>query len=143
MARCEECKANKVCDHDRFGFENCGNYIPSKVEVVREKDCRDCRYFVGCECLDGQTCDLFKEKSEGGISLPCKVGDEVWAIRSYNHIKFPAKGEVGEIYFADKSMTPCIVVKGINRGKWGEKVFATFEDAEKYLRGDGNDRQTE
>ena len=31
MARCEECKANKVCDHNRFGFENCGNFIPADV----------------------------------------------------------------------------------------------------------------
>lgn len=31
MARCEECKANKICDHNRFGFENCGNFIPADV----------------------------------------------------------------------------------------------------------------
>lgn len=31
MARCEECKANKVCDHNRFGFENCGNFISNDV----------------------------------------------------------------------------------------------------------------
>ena len=42
MAHCDTCKANKVCDHNRFGFENCGNYIPSDVvEVVR---CKDCKY---------------------------------------------------------------------------------------------------
>ena len=28
---CETCKANKVCNHDKFGFENCGNYIPDKT----------------------------------------------------------------------------------------------------------------
>lgn len=28
MKTCETCKANKICDHNRFGFENCGNYIP-------------------------------------------------------------------------------------------------------------------
>lgn len=131
MARCEECKANKVCDHNRFGFENCGNYIPSKVEVVREKDCRDCRYFVGCECFDGQTCDLFKEK------LPCKVGDEVWGIRTFgNGKKVPQKGKVSEMYYIDESMRLCIVVKGITRGFWGEKIFPSFKEAEKHLRGD-------
>lgn len=40
MARCDDCKANKVCDHNRFGFENCGNFIPADVapraEVARE-----------------------------------------------------------------------------------------------------------
>lgn len=39
MSRCDDCKANKVCDHNRFGFENCGNFIPADVapraEVAR------------------------------------------------------------------------------------------------------------
>lgn len=66
------------------------------------------------------------------ISLPCKVGDEVWAIKTYNNGKrMPMQGTVHEIYFIDKRMTPCIVVKSITRGKWGEKVFATFEEAER------------
>lgn len=29
-----------------------------------EKKCTDCRYFVGCECFDGKTCDLFERKTE-------------------------------------------------------------------------------
>lgn len=56
MARCDECKANKVCDHDRFGFENCGNFIP--VDVVEVVRCKDCIYARGnlisigiCDCL--------------------------------------------------------------------------------------------
>ena len=40
---CNTCKANKVCDHNKYGFENCGNYIPKDVVgVVR---CKDCKYF--------------------------------------------------------------------------------------------------
>lgn len=40
MANCNTCKANKVCNHDIYGFENCDNYIPENVvEVVRCKDC--------------------------------------------------------------------------------------------------------
>ena len=33
------CRCNKVCDHNKFGFENCGNYIPmvSKTESEKEK----------------------------------------------------------------------------------------------------------
>lgn len=45
MNTCEACKCNKVCNHDKFGFENCGNHISKDaVEVVR---CKDCRY-VSC-----------------------------------------------------------------------------------------------
>ena len=25
---CEKCKANKVCDHNLWGFETCDNFIP-------------------------------------------------------------------------------------------------------------------
>lgn len=40
MTRCDTCMAKKVCDHNRLGFENCGNYIPTadvapKSEVER------------------------------------------------------------------------------------------------------------
>ena len=28
MNKCDNCKCNKVCDHNHFGFENCDNYIP-------------------------------------------------------------------------------------------------------------------
>lgn len=41
MATCETCKANKVCDHNKYGFENCNNYISADVvEIVRCKDCK-------------------------------------------------------------------------------------------------------
>ena len=33
MGNCETCKANKICDHNKYGFENCGNYIP-KNEII-------------------------------------------------------------------------------------------------------------
>lgn len=40
MPKCDTCKANKVCDHNKYGFENCGNYIPGDVvSVVKCKDC--------------------------------------------------------------------------------------------------------
>ena len=40
MNKCDNCKCNKVCDRDFFGFENCGNYVPMDcVEVVYCKDC--------------------------------------------------------------------------------------------------------
>lgn len=71
----------------------------------------------------------------GGDIFPCKVGDEVWAIRTFgNGKKVPQKGKVSEMYYIDESMRLCIVVKGITRGRWGEKVFPTFEDADRYLQ---------
>ena len=43
MNKCENCKANKICDHNNYGFENCCNYISADVvEVVRCKDCVFC-----------------------------------------------------------------------------------------------------
>ena len=73
--------------------------------------------------------------SRNNANLPCKVGDEVWAIRTFNNGRqVPQKGKVCEIYFIDEAMRPCIVVKGITRGLWGEKIFPTFEAAESYLQ---------
>lgn len=31
---CSTCKANKVCDHNEYGFENCNNHIPLDVVEV-------------------------------------------------------------------------------------------------------------
>ena len=36
MARCDNCMANKVCDHNKYGFENCGHYIPADVAPKSE-----------------------------------------------------------------------------------------------------------
>ena len=43
---CNNCACNKVCNHDVYGFENCGNFIPAAdvVEVIR---CKDCAYYGG------------------------------------------------------------------------------------------------
>ena len=81
MARCDDCKANKVCDHNRFGFENCGNFIPvdvaPKSEVIDEfvkrlKNCAyDQRYYDGTRipivevhCIDRIAKEM-KEYTEG------------------------------------------------------------------------------
>ncbi len=50
MNKCETCRCNKVCDHYRFGFENCDNYISEDcVEVVRCKDCQHYEADIICE----------------------------------------------------------------------------------------------
>lgn len=35
MNKCEICKANKICDHNLFGFEICNNYIPEDAVEVK------------------------------------------------------------------------------------------------------------
>ena len=45
---CDTCKCNKVCDHNRYGFENCDSYISTNcVETVR---CRECKHYVASYC---------------------------------------------------------------------------------------------
>ncbi len=65
---CNTCKANKVCDHNKYGFENCNNYIPDKAgfaEVVRCKDCgmsretEDERYLFCMQFADTVDCQAF------------------------------------------------------------------------------------
>lgn len=34
---CEKCACNKVCDHNRFGFENCNNFIAITNENKNKK----------------------------------------------------------------------------------------------------------
>lgn len=46
MSVCETCQANKVCDHNKYAYETCGNYIP---EIVR---CKNCQYWTGTD-FDG------------------------------------------------------------------------------------------
>lgn len=62
------------------------------------------------------------------VVIPCKIGDEVWAIRNYHGIKHPQKGFVSDMLFT-RDMKLHIVVKHIARGEWGKNVFATYEDA--------------
>lgn len=35
MNTCSTCACDKVCDHDKYGFENCNNYIPADVAEVK------------------------------------------------------------------------------------------------------------
>ena len=64
--------------------------------------------------------------------LPCNVGDIVWVLRNYHGTIRPMPGVVESIIFS-KYCHPCIIVYRVGRGVWGEKVFATREDAERGL----------
>lgn len=33
---CENCKANSVCNHNKYGFETCNNFIPLVVGVWKD-----------------------------------------------------------------------------------------------------------
>ena len=45
---CNKCACNKVCNHDLFGFENCGNFI-SAADVVEVVRCKNCKHFCPYE----------------------------------------------------------------------------------------------
>ena len=72
--------------------------------------------------------DVLNAPAVEAVVLPCKIGDVVWTIRHFHSKKCVQQGIVSEMFFT-KDMELEIVVKHIARGKWGEKVFATYEDA--------------
>jgi transcriptional regulator with XRE-family HTH domain len=50
-----------------YGFKMALNGIAEKHGV---KDCRDCRYFVGCECFSGQVCADFTDDRSAWSGKP-------------------------------------------------------------------------
>lgn len=76
---------------------------------------------------------------ERNITLPCFIGDKVWAIRSYHGHKKAVEGVVSEMYFLGhrgEDMRLVVVVKNVARGLYGKAVFATRAEAEESLKGD-------
>ena len=63
------------------------------------------------------------------VEVPCRIGDQVWAIRSFKGVNHPQAGIVSEMLFT-KDMKLHIVVKYVARGEWGKTVFATREEAQ-------------
>lgn len=69
MAQCDSCKANKVCDHNKYGFENCNNFIPD-TDVVGVVRCMDCKYSREYKCKNDPcyrflTCQRREHYTEG------------------------------------------------------------------------------
>lgn len=62
------------------------------------------------------------------VVLPCKMGDVVWGIKTFNRGMEPRQGIVNQMYFGE-DMRLCICVKNTCRGEWGKAVFATKEEA--------------
>ena len=55
---CNDCASNTECDKathiENYQIDGC-------MDFEQRKYCTDCRHFVGCECFDGKTCDLYEE----------------------------------------------------------------------------------
>ena len=77
----------------------------------------------------------YEDAEEQGLllRLPCKIGDEAWALRHYKGVTYAQKGFVNEMFFT-RDMRLCIVVKNIARGEFGKTVFLTKEEAEQALK---------
>ena len=62
MSKCENCICNPVCDHYRFGFENCGNFKDKSSLVI------DTKYNIGDTVYVADLCyDYYP------VSQPCTV----------------------------------------------------------------------
>ena len=67
------------------------------------------------------------------VTLPCKIGDAVWAISTQFGRCVAMEGRVSQMYFGE-NMELVICVNRLARGLWGERVFATKEDCEAAIR---------
>lgn len=90
-------------------------------------------------CLERQIFEKLQhyedlEEQDGLIELPCKIGDTVYGIRRWHDTKVAKAGIVSEMFFTQEGKL-MIVVKHVCRGHWGEKIFATLEEAEAALKG--------
>ena len=70
------------------------------------------------------------------VEVPCTIGDRVWAIKNVKGKRIPWEGIVSEMFFVRPSreyaaMYLQIVVKHIARGRWGENIFGTYEEAQR------------
>jgi hypothetical protein len=52
---CNTCRCNKICDHNKYGFENCNNYVAmDTVEVIRCEKCKHYDPYENPEDFDGK-----------------------------------------------------------------------------------------
>lgn len=81
-------------------------------------------------CAKADVCQFINEHSDPMcrsymnehkiIDVPCKIGDEVWAIYKKTHCK---KAKVTQMFFVGESMQLCIVAGYTARGLWGQTIF--------------------
>lgn len=126
---------------DRYAFElDC-------EQAMRGADmtCKDCVHYNVCSPYTSPNesypevngCKCFKDKSLY-TEIPCKIGDEVYAVKPYRNCKRIYKGKVTQMYFVGEEMKLAIVVNTVVRGEWGKVVFATEEEAKRSIEGDSD-----
>lgn len=107
---CLNCACNRVCNHNLFGFENCGNWIPSDAS-----------------------------KGEY-IHLPCKAGDYVYEPRpdrgvvSVYKITAVKIRKTGLFFYWGLIDGIYSHTKGFEDSELGKTVFLTREAAEQALK---------
>lgn len=105
--------------------------------ILKETDIKDrCEY-----CYEAtQKLAHYEDLEEQGklIELPCKIGDTVYGTRRWHGTKIAKAGTVSEMFYTQEGKL-MIVVKYVCRGYWGEKIFATLEEAEAALKGAEHD----
>lgn len=69
--------------------------------------------------------------------IPCKIGDTVYVIRNHHGTKKIHSGTVSQMFYVGEEMRLCIVVYKVGRGSWGKEIFPSYEEAERYLKGNG------
>lgn len=70
---CSTCQCNKVCDHNKYGFENCGNYISADLAPRAEAE----KWFRECEELQGRMIELEREVAR-------EIFEEIDILGTYN-----------------------------------------------------------
>lgn len=72
---------------------------------------------------------LEKAPAVDAVVLPCRIGDEVWTAKRGSWGWKAVKGPVSQMAFTE-DMRIIIMVHRICQGFWGERIFATQEEAE-------------
>lgn len=117
----------RVIDADEF-FKKI-----NKVLINRGNGSREGGYNGAISDVCGMLLDCNATPTVDAVVVPCKIGDFVWAIRSFKGHQHPQRGIVGDMFFT-KDMKLMIVVKYVARGEWGKTVFATDKEAYAAIR---------
>ena len=158
MKTCNNCLANKVCDHNKFGFENCNNFLGPDITGDDTVTCKDCLCYDACGYhIDEETTMTINECSRGFkhksqyVKLPAFIGQPVWLIKplqKYLHEErkwetFGYEVESGKVSMlqqkADKSwkirVTRKSYVEDYTIDEFNKKLFTTEKAAiEEYNR---------
>ena len=127
--------AERLTKHGKTTHENgiCCTHFSGEECVKLQGDCSN-----GClwEEKVWEKLAHYEDLEEQGrlIKLPCKIGDTVYGTRRWHGTKIAKAGTVSEMFYTQEGKL-MIVVKYVCRGYWGEKIFATLEEAEAALKG--------